>query len=315
MSQLIPLNSQIVLEKFREFLISRLLLDELGPGVAAEILEYVLGRPVQAAVAGRAGEAVQGSLVEEMLGAGRIQMADRFKESMKEGMAGISSPADLGRVLIDAGWLEKFMANPRALYLLLDGLKAYQDAATRKLGTKAPPLIAFVVNDAREKDQILKRIREVLVSQGRDLGFEEDIVVRGAILPNLENLIEIVAPEAGGDVFDAINAYVAANDYGVATLLSDLSAAGQIVGEADFVLNPKKVADKDVQGVSFLPTAIMKAAVLIRGVPLDRQVETLERQMKDILPGASRATQAFVIQLAQFIESLRNQQRSVLIAA
>ncbi|HTL47938.1 MAG TPA: acyl-CoA dehydrogenase family protein, partial [Verrucomicrobiae bacterium] len=104
-----------VLKEFRDFLLSRFVVETWGEAKAAQFLSVVLGKPVYAETAG-----LHAPIPERVLaryGSGRLGKAEGFASWMGSLFHGKSSEKP-GRVLVDRAWLEEFMEHPRALFIL-----------------------------------------------------------------------------------------------------------------------------------------------------------------------------------------------------
>jgi len=76
------------------------------------------------------------------------------------------------------------------------------------------------------------------------------------------------------------------------------------IDSTDICLNGNS-EEHDFVAIPFLISALLKAAQLIRGIPdPEEQSRLLEASIQNILPGARRQGQGFIIQLAQYIEQV-----------
>lgn len=285
---------QIVTKYFTRGIIPMRLGERFGPRALAEFLTAVnfLGKPVYAAIDGLIPEAPT-----SILGEGRVKMADNFLNKQTP---------DLGFVLLDQKWLDKFLKDkdPQELFLLLNSFRDLK----RQAGIKEP-LIAVVGNKKDTLNLIRNRLAQLLKGEST-LDIADKIVLTQGVLPEVESLVRVIEPGEGQTPEQAINNFIQTNQFGVATLLSELI---QITGDANFFLDPDKVHSSDIPAVVFALLALRKAAQLLYGVE-DQAMRRrlLLEQIPNIMPGArpeiQRGISFFAIQLAEFVQHLKSEQ-------
>jgi len=267
---------RIVIEKYRENILP-LRFEADGPEFLVGLLRELLGRPVYAEKAGIIPFEPKPLLQPE----GRIIMTDLFQSWLKQ-IIEAPSLSHPGRAIFDAAWLDRFLEDPRSLYLLLKSFEPFQRGG-------ADPFIAFVGDSFLIKN----KIRSALQRQNNGLTAEEKIEVQ-ALLRNFERLAKILLPEQAAE-------YVQAHENGVAILRANESLISETASAAHFILEPNAVAPRDVPVVALTAPALLKAAALIRGVPLSEQLKVLKAHMEDIFPGATEQGNAFVIAFASYL--------------
>ncbi|MBI5409383.1 MAG: hypothetical protein HZA14_08460, partial [Nitrospirae bacterium] len=258
------------------------------------LLSKLLGRHVYSEKAGIRPPSPESALDEE-LGLGEISATDAFYRRMD------AQAEDSGHVLMDAGWIERLiLKSPRALYILLSALDKFQ----ARQGVQKP-VVAVAGGE-----EIYERIRAALLRKDNRLNWEEKLEVKHFLEPSrLKELVEVVSP-------DEMGRFIQTNDYGVAVLISGSESplAGRL--GAQFMLALESVHDHDLVAVPFLIPVLLKAAQLIRGISdPEEQARLLESSIQNILPGAQRQGQAFIIQLAQYIEQVIIREHLVKVSA
>ncbi len=273
----LPDAVRIVIKQYREYILPLWFEKEYGPEVLAEILRELLGRPVYAEKAGIIPVEPKPLLRTE----GRIITTSRIQPWLKQ-IVEAPSLTHSGRAIFDSAWLDQFLRTPRALYLLLKSFEPFQ-AVSRE------PFIAFV-GDAF---LIKNKIRSALERQNNGLTAEEKIEAQ-ALVKNFDQLVKILLPEQVAE-------YVQVHENGVAILRANQSLISETSSAAHFILEPNAIAPRDVPVVALTAPALLKAAALIRGVPLSEQLKVLKAHMADIFPGTTEQGNAFVIAFASYL--------------
>ncbi|HXV28157.1 MAG TPA: hypothetical protein VD913_04250, partial [bacterium] len=199
----------------------------------------------------------------------------------------VESPSlgESGRAIFDPSWLDRFLEEPRSLYLLFTSLKPYSEEDRR-----SDPLMAFVGDSLFIKSKIRSELRR----QNNGLTAEEKIKAN-LLLERLDEMVKFLLPEQVTD-------YVQTQQNGVAILRASHSLISKTPRAAHFILEPQKMIHRrDVPAVALTLPALLKAAALIRGVPPDEQMRILQAHMEEIFPGASGKGEAFVISFADYL--------------
>ncbi|HXV28021.1 MAG TPA: response regulator, partial [bacterium] len=222
-------------------------LELLGPQVLAALLEEILGRPVYAEKAGIVPLNHEAFLPDQ----GRIVATQGFQSWLRQT---VESPSfsEAGRAIFDSSWLDRFLEEPRSLYLLLKALKRSKDHASLN-----EPFLGFVGDPLLIQKNILRALRR----QKNGLTAEEKIDV-GRLLTQFNQFIGVLLPEQVGG-------YVQSHDNGVAILRAQHSLLSVIPRAAHFILEPEEINRRDIPAVVLTLPALLKAAALIRGVPPD----------------------------------------------
>jgi hypothetical protein len=282
--RLITDEVKIVFENIRGKVLP-LRFEEYGTEALIHVLSELLGQPVYFERAG-VFQPVAESRIVRSLGEAQMVVTPR-SQAWFEGAV-----SDQGRLLLDSRWLKRLMEkSPRSLYVLLSALRQFQDSSAMK-----EPLI---VVEGDEKT-VLRELGEALLRKESGLNWEEKASVRNHLLPQMDEIIRVVASAD-------LTAYVSAHDYGVATLSPrGSSALGALPLGARFILNPDEVADQDLVAVAYLVPALLKAAALVRGVknnPVE-QTRLLQSYVRQIIPGVQSGDHGFSIRLDQYIQEI-----------
>ncbi|MBI3313571.1 MAG: hypothetical protein HYZ83_05005, partial [Candidatus Omnitrophica bacterium] len=274
--------------------------EELEAAKLVEILIELLQRPVYSEKAGILPPVLE-SRMAQALGDGRASPAAGFESWVN------ATSSEEGRVLLDPVWLTKLIEkSPYTLYVVLSALQKFQQ--NRKV---TEPLIAV----PGEESDLFRKIEQAMLDKKSNLNWNEKDKVRRLLIPQLKQLIQVVADQE-------LNHYIESHNYGVATLLSGRSEtrwgglmAGLPLG-ARFTADSSQVHDNDLVMIAFLVPALLKAAALVRGITNNpgEQTRLLEPLIWQIIPGARSEARGFVIQSLRYLQQLINQ-KSVEVSA
>ncbi|MDP3921122.1 MAG: hypothetical protein Q8R76_10010 [Candidatus Omnitrophota bacterium] len=238
----------------------------------------------------------QVSLIQQALGQGDYVLGESLISSLLNAKAG-----DFGRVLLDETLLRKLVANPPAFLVLLGILSRIDD----KHGF-AEPRIGFAISGQAKQYKA-----DVLAAMNRrDSGLSA--MDKSLFADQFARFDQLIAIVEQADDIGVVNRFIAANEFGVATLFSSYEEA--ITPGANIVVNAAEVDDGDALAIVVMALSLLRAARLTYGVADNSQRYTLILQaIHEILPEASTegiGQRAIVVEaMAQYIQQILAKRR------